>query len=108
MFLSAVFGNRQRKMSRSLMCHKMDFFFQQKFEKIGENENVNFKRLPRGEFWVFLSATSRSLMCHKMEVLCLGSSDHITFSELFAKLRPRNVLKELLGGVVGGGGLQNH
>ncbi len=41
---------------------------------------------------------SRSLLCRKMEILCLGFSDRVAFSKLFAKLPPREVLKELLGG----------
>ncbi len=38
---------------------------------------------------------SRSPLCHKMKIL---SSNRITFSKLFAKLRPGGVLKELSRG----------
>ncbi len=40
---------------------------------------------------------SRNLMCQKMEILCLDSSERITFFKLFAKLRSRGLLKELFG-----------
>ncbi len=40
---------------------------------------------------------SRSQQCHRMEIFCLVSSNRITFSKLFAKLRPMGVLKELFG-----------
>ncbi len=43
-FLSVVFGDRWRNMSRSPMCHKMEIFFKQNFEKIGENETIPLAR----------------------------------------------------------------
>ncbi len=38
MFLSAVFRERWRNMSRSIMCYKMEIFKNQNFKKIGKTK----------------------------------------------------------------------
>ncbi len=45
-FLSAVFEDRQRKMSRSPMCHKIEIFYERNFEDIGRKDNFPFWKVP--------------------------------------------------------------
>ncbi len=73
----SVFGDRQRNMSGSPMCHKMEIFLKQNFEKIGKNEIFYF--------WKF-SGMSNSKCRREVSFGCLwwillvfllnGASDH--------------------------------
>ncbi len=77
-FLSAVFGDRQRNMPRSPRLRKMKIFLKQNFET--KNKNFHFWKFPgmikRCEFWVFMSAVfgdrqrnmSKRPPCHKMDI----------------------------------------
>ncbi len=97
-FLSAVFGNRQRNVSTSPLCHEVEIFLKQNFKKIEKNKNFHFwkfsgmltskccRKVNFGYFWVRFSGIDRetcqedhcAIKWNFCSNLCPGSSNRLT------------------------------